>query len=99
MSLEIGALDKIKQARIHGEPVALEAPLRFSVDPGALRLLVPDGMPATQEVPPLEAGWQAARALGRWLRPTPATHEAGSDDAQKPMDPNTSVSRRPQQRT
>jgi diacylglycerol kinase family enzyme len=99
LRLEIGTLGEIVRAGIDGEPVALEAPLRFSIDPGALRLLVPDGMPASREVPPLEAGWQAARALGRWLRPTPATHEAGSDDARKPMDQNIPGSRRPQERT
>ena len=50
---------------------ALEAPLRFSVDPGALR--VPEGAPSSRQVPPLEAGWHAARALRRWLRPAPGS--------------------------
>jgi hypothetical protein len=39
------------------------------VDPGALRVLVPEGSAASRQVPPLEAGWHAARALSRWLRP------------------------------
>ena len=50
---------------------ALEAPLRFSVDPGALR--VPEGAPSSRQVLPLEAGWHAARALRRWLRPPPGS--------------------------
>src|ERR687897_439641 len=50
---------------------ALEAPLRFSVDPGALG--VPEGAPSSRQVPPLEAGWHAARALRRWLRPLPGS--------------------------
>ena len=48
-----------------------ETPLRFSVDPGGLRLLVPDGPPVDRQVPSLEAGWRAARTLHRWLSPTP----------------------------
>jgi diacylglycerol kinase family enzyme len=31
------------RAGVDGEPIILEAPLRFSVDPGALRVLVPEG--------------------------------------------------------
>jgi hypothetical protein len=50
---------------------ALEAPLRFSVDPGALR--VPEGAPSSRQVPPLEAGWHAAQTLRRWLRPSPGS--------------------------
>ena len=50
---------------------ALEAPLRFSVDPGALG--VPEGAPPSRQVPPLGAGWHAARALRRWLRPPPGS--------------------------
>jgi diacylglycerol kinase family enzyme len=67
--LETGVPGEVVRAGIDGEPVALEAPLRFSVDPGALRVLVPVGSPASRQVPPLEAGWHAARTLRRWLRP------------------------------
>ena len=58
------------RAGVDGEPISLEAPLRFSVDPGALRVLVPEGSsrePAGAS--PLEAGWHAARTLRRWLGP------------------------------
>jgi len=71
--LETGILDEVVRAGIDGEPITLEAPLRFSVDPGALRVLVPSGPPASRQVPPLEVGWYAARTLRRWLRPTPAS--------------------------
>ena len=67
--LEIGAPGEVVRAGVDGEPVTLEAPLRFSVDPGALRVLVPEGSLTSRQVPPLEAGWQAARTLRRWLRP------------------------------
>jgi diacylglycerol kinase family enzyme len=67
--LEMGVSGEVVRAGVDGEPVALEAPLRFSVDPGALRVLVPDGPPESRQVPPLEAGWHAARTLRRWLRP------------------------------
>jgi hypothetical protein len=46
----------------------VRAPLRFSVDPGALRVLVPEGPPTSRQVPPLEAGWHAARTLRRCAR-------------------------------
>ena len=71
--LETGVPGERVRAGIDGEPIALEAPLRFSVDPGRLRVLVPDGLPADRQVPPLEAGWHAARTLRRWLRPTPGS--------------------------
>ena len=67
--LEMGAPGEVVRAGVDGEPVTLEAPLRFSVDPGALRVLVPEGSHTRRQVPPLEAGWQAARTLRRWLRP------------------------------
>jgi diacylglycerol kinase family enzyme len=67
--LETGVLGEVVRAGVDGEPVTLEAPLRFSVDPGALRVLVPEGSPASRQVPPLEAGWHAAQTLLRWLRP------------------------------
>ena len=69
--LETGVLGEVVRAGVDGEPIALEAPLRFSVDPGALRVLVPAGLSANRQAPPLEAGLHAARTLGRWLRPTP----------------------------
>src|SRR5918998_3890140 len=73
--LETGRLGEVVRAGVDGEPVALEAPLRFSVDPGALRVLVPGGSPASRQAPRLEAGWHAARTLSRWLRPTPTAYE------------------------
>ena len=68
--LETGVLGEVVRAGVDGEPIALEAPLRFSVDPSALRVLVPEGLPAKGQTPPLEAGLHAARTLRRWLRPT-----------------------------
>jgi diacylglycerol kinase family enzyme len=68
--LETGVLGEVVRAGVDGEPIALAAPLRFSVDPGALRVLVPAGLPAEGQTPPLEAGLHAARTLRRWLRPT-----------------------------
>jgi diacylglycerol kinase family enzyme len=70
--METGVLGEKVRAGVDGEPITLEAPLRFSVDPGALRVLVPEGSPASRQVPPLEAGWHAARTVRRWLRPVPA---------------------------
>ena len=67
--LETGVLGEVVQAGVDGEPIILEAPLRFSVDPGALRVLVPEGSPTSRQVPPLEAGRHAARTLRRWLHP------------------------------
>jgi len=67
--LETGILGEVVRAGVDGEPITLEAPLGFSVDPGALRVLVPEGSHESRQVPPLEAGWHAARALSRWLRP------------------------------
>jgi len=70
--LDMGVLGEKVRVGVDGEPITLEAPLRFSVDPGGLRVLVPEGLPADRQVPPLEAGWHAARTVRRWLRPTPA---------------------------
>jgi diacylglycerol kinase family enzyme len=67
--LEAGSPGEVVRAGVDGEPVALEAPLRFSASPGALRMLLPEELPASRQVPPLEAGWHAARTLRRWLRP------------------------------
>jgi hypothetical protein len=47
------------------------------VDPGALRVLVPEGSPASRHVPPLEAAWHAARTLRRWLGPPPRSQSSG----------------------
>ena len=68
--LEVGVLGEVVRAGVDGEPITLEAPLRFSVNPGALRVRVPEGSPASRQVPPLEAGWHAAQTLRRWLHPT-----------------------------
>ena len=77
--LEMGVPGEMVRAGVDGEPITFEAPLRFSVDPGALRVLVPEGLPASRQVPPLEAGWHAARTLRRWLRPTPVQNSGGDD--------------------
>jgi diacylglycerol kinase family enzyme len=71
--LEMGVLGERVRAGVDGEPITFDAPLRFSVDPGALRVLVPEDLPAERQVPPLEAGWRAARTLRRWLRPPPGS--------------------------
>jgi diacylglycerol kinase family enzyme len=71
--LEMGVPGATMRAAVDGEPITFEAPLRLSVDPGALRVLVPEGLPASRQMPPLEAGWHAARTLRRWLRPPPGS--------------------------
>jgi len=68
--LETGVPGEVVRAGVDGEPIALEPPLRFSVDPGALRVLLPEELLTNRQVPPLKAGWHAARTLRRWLRPT-----------------------------
>jgi diacylglycerol kinase family enzyme len=97
--LVMGALGERMRAGVDGEPITLEAPLRFSVYPGALRMLVPEGLPASRQAPPLEAGWHAARALRRWLRPPPAEQKGRSDDTQIPMDQDIPGPRRPDETT
>ena len=77
--LETGVLGDMVRAGVDGEPITLEAPLRFSVDPGALRVLVPEGLAANRQTPPLEAGLHAVRTLRRWLRPTLASQNSGND--------------------
>lgn len=72
--MEAGRPGETVRAGVDGEPITLEAPLRFSVDPGALRVLVPEGLTANRQVPPLEAGWRAVRTLHRWLRPAPGPY-------------------------
>jgi diacylglycerol kinase family enzyme len=79
--LETGVLGEVVRAGVDGEPVALETPLRFSVDPGALRVIVPERSPVSRQTPPLEAGLHAARTLRRWLRPNPPQY-SGDDDAE-----------------
>lgn len=93
--LEMGAPGERVRAGVDGEPTTFEAPLRFSVWPGALRVLVPEWLPASRQVPPLVAGWHAARALHRWLRPPPAMQRSGSEDTRIPMDQDSPGSRRP----
>ncbi len=73
--LDMGDAGERVRAGVDGEPITFDAPLRFSVDAGGLRVLVPDGLPADRRVPPLEAGWLAARTLRRWLRPTSGAYE------------------------
>ena len=95
LRLEIGGIGERIRAGVDGEPMTLEAPLRFSVDPGALRLLVPDDLPASRQVPPLEAGWHAARALRRWLHPPPAAQKGDSVDTRISIDRDSPEPRRP----
>jgi hypothetical protein len=68
--LQMGTPGERVQAGVDGEPITLEAPLRFSVEPGALRVLVPEGLPENRQVPLPEAGLHAARTVRQWLRPT-----------------------------
>jgi diacylglycerol kinase family enzyme len=93
--LEMGLPGAAMRAGVDGEPIAFEAPLRISVSPAALRVFVPEGLPASRQVPPLEAGWHAARTLRRWLRPTSAVREVGSDDPQNRMAPDILDPREP----
>jgi hypothetical protein len=86
--LEMGVVGERVRAGVDGEPVILEAPLRFSVEPGALRVLVPEGLPEERRVPPREAGLRAARTLRQWLRPTMAQQERASDDPHSRMAPS-----------
>ena len=76
--LQMGILGQTVRAGVDGEPTTLEAPLRFSVEPGALRVLVPEGVPEYRRVSPQGAGLRAARTLRQWLRPTLAEQESGS---------------------
>lgn len=71
--LETGVPGEVVRTGIDGEPIVLGAPLHFSVDPGALRVLLPEGSPASRQVPALEAGWHAARTMRRRLRPPPGS--------------------------
>src|ERR687890_1705573 len=92
--LETGVPGEVVRAGVDGEPVALEAPLRFSVDPAALRVLVPAGAPAKGQTPPLEVGLHAARTLRRWLRPTPTQH-SGDDEPRGKWAPEIAGIRKP----
>jgi hypothetical protein len=92
--LETGVLGERVRAGVDGEPVTFEVPLRFSVNPGALRVLVPEELLANRQAPPLEVGLNAARTLRRWLRPTVAAHNSGSDDPRRRMDPDIPGPRR-----
>ena len=77
--LEIGRPGETIRAGVDGEPISLEAPLRFTSDPGALRVLVPEGPPANRQSPPIEAGLHAARTLLRWLSPALAARDSTGD--------------------
>jgi diacylglycerol kinase family enzyme len=81
--LEAGHPGDMVRAGVDGEPIILEAPLRFCVDPGALRVLVPEESTPGRKVPPIEAGWHAVRTLHRWLRPPPGS---GPPDRRGPPD-------------
>jgi diacylglycerol kinase family enzyme len=96
--LETGVLGEVVRAGVDGEPVALEAPLRFSVDPGALRVIVPEGSPVGRQAPPLEAGLHAARTLRRWLRPNPPQY-SGDDDPEGKAAPEIVGFRKPVETT
>jgi diacylglycerol kinase family enzyme len=78
--LEMGVVGEMVQAGVDGELITFEAPLRFSVDPGALHVLVPEGLPENRQVPPLAAGLHAARTLRSWLRPALAVQEESRSD-------------------
>src|SRR5215216_4055157 len=93
--LETGVLGEVVRAGVDGEPITFETPLRFSVDPGALRVLVPEGLPTDRQVPPLEAGLRAARTLRQWLRPALGAQKGGSDDPRSEMASDIVGSRRP----
>jgi diacylglycerol kinase family enzyme len=86
--LEMGVLGERVRAGVDGEPISLEAPLRFSVEPGALRVLLPEGLPEDRRVQRPVAGLHAARTLRQWLRPTLAEQESGSDDLHSKMAPS-----------
>ena len=92
--LETGIPDEVVRAGIDGEPITLEAPLRFSVKPGALRVLLPEGLPANRQTPPLGSGLHAARTLGRWLRPNPPQY-SGDDDPEGETAPEIVGFRKP----
>ena len=93
--LEMGVLGERVRAGVDGELITLEAPLCFWVDPGALRVLVPEGLPTDRQVPPLEAGLRAVRTLRSWLSPALAVQESGSDDPHSRMSPDIVGPRRP----
>ena len=77
--MEMGVPGATMRAGVDGEPITFDAPLRFSASPAALRVLVPAGLPASRQVPPLVAGWHAARRLRRWLNPPPAVQKRRAD--------------------
>jgi hypothetical protein len=82
----MGVVGERVQAGVDGELITFEAPLRFSVEHGALRVLVPEGLPKNRQVPSLAAGLHAARTLRSWLRPAlTVQEESGSDDPHSRM--------------
>jgi hypothetical protein len=97
--LQMGVGGERVQAGVDGELITFDAPLRFSVDPGALRVLVPEGLPTDRQVSPLEAGLRAVRTLRRWMSPALDVQESGSDDPHSEMSPDIVSSRRPGQTT
>src|SRR5215211_8178537 len=91
--LEMGVPGERVRAGVDGEPMSFEAPLRFTVEPGALRVLVPEELPASRQALPLEASWHTARRLRHWLRP--AMQMSGSVQPQARMDPDLLGPRQP----
>ena len=89
--LEMGVVGERVEAGVDGEPITFEAPLRFSVEHGALRVLVPEGLPTDRQVPRLEAGLRAVRTLRRWLSRALAVQESGSDDSHSKVSQTPSV--------
>ena len=96
--LETGVLGEVVRAGVDGEPVALAAPLRFTVEPGALRVIVPEGSLVRRQAPPLEAGLHAARTLRRWLRPNPPQY-SGDDEPEGNTAPEIVGFRKPVETT
>ena len=93
--LEMGVLGERARAGIDGEPITLEAPLHFSVEPGALRVLVAEGLAEDRRLSPPEAALRAARTLRQWMRPTLAEQESGSGDPHGRTAPDIVGSQRP----
>jgi diacylglycerol kinase family enzyme len=87
--LEMGTPGERVRAGLDGEPITFEAPFRFSVEPGALRVLLPEGLPEDRRVPPPEAALRAARTVRQWLHPTLGEQEGGSYDPPRRMAQST----------
>jgi diacylglycerol kinase family enzyme len=81
--LETGVLGEVVRAGVDGEPITLEAPLRFSVDPGALRVRVPEGAPSSRQVLTLcgssnwRLRWFLRASTAFWGKSIPPNDERG----------------------